>query len=197
MARFEGIASIRRALSMPNGTALLDIKPDGSQWRWATVPADRARMAMACGIAAITGGWKLYVSLPDDPMSNALEIVGLSKTADRAEPAGEAPKALLHVVVSPPPHTRTPDTYTVKVTDSSATPVEQATVTLHNYSSNGADDVHTQNTDGAGVATFPNETLRSKTTTRPIGEGERVTTVTPPKLTVYKDGFDTVRINLL
>jgi len=196
MARFEGLASIRRVLNMPNGTALLDIRPDGSQWRWTTVPADRARIALACGIAAISGGWKLYVSLPDDPLSNALEIVGLSKTLDR-EPAGATPGLLLHVVVTPAPHAGGPVTYIVKVTDASASPVDQATVRLHNYTATGADDVQTHNTDGSGEATFANVTLRSKTTINRIVEGERITTVTPPKLMVHKDGFDTVNLNLL
>ena len=83
MARFDGGASIRRALSMPNGNAQLDIKPDGLDWQWSYVPPERAREALACGLAAISGGWKLYVSLPDDPNSNVLEIIGLTKTPDR------------------------------------------------------------------------------------------------------------------
>ena len=197
MARFEGLASVRRALSMPDGTALIDIKPDGSQWRWASVPSGRARVALACGIAAISGGWKLYVSLPDDPTSNALEIIGLSKTIDRTEAATSAPGLLLHVKITPAPHTGAQPNYTVTVSDSSATPVEQAAVKLHNYTATGADDIQTHNTDGTGAANFANVTLRSKTTIVRLPEGERVTTVTPPKLTVSKDGFDTVNLNLL
>jgi hypothetical protein len=80
MARFEGLASIRRALSMPNGNAQLDIRPDGRDWQWTSVPPKRAHEALACGLSAISGGWKLYVSLPDDPNSNSLEIVGLTNT---------------------------------------------------------------------------------------------------------------------
>ena len=200
MARYEGTASIRRALSMPNGTALLDIKPDGSQWRWASVPAARSRVALACGLAAISGGWKLYVSLPNDPTSNELEIVGLSNTADRLEAAGTAPGPILHVAISPAPRAGTNLTYTVTVTDASATPVEQAAVTLHNYTANDADDRQTHNTDASGIATFANVTLRSKTTTKTVrvGEDERITTttVTPPDLSVSKSGFDTVKITL-
>ena len=81
MARFEGQASIRRALSWPDGGASLDIKPDGLDWQWTTVAPSRAREALACGIAAISGGFKLYVSLPDDPNSQALEIIGLTNSA--------------------------------------------------------------------------------------------------------------------
>jgi hypothetical protein len=197
MARFEGLASIRRALSMPDGSALLDVRPDGSQWRWASVPIDRARIALACGIAALTGGWKLYISLPDDPTSGVLEIVGLSKTIDRPEAAGvgPAPGMLLHVKITPTPKAGTQHTYTVSVTDSSATPVEQAAVTLHNYRNN-ADDIHRANTDQAGVATFAKLALHLKTTTRRV-EGELFTTVTSPKLTVSKDGFDTVNLTVL
>src|SRR5215211_146683 len=86
MARFEGLASIRRALSMPDGGALLDIKPDSLNWQWAQVSAGRAREALACALAAMDGRWKMYVSLPDDPNSNVLEIVGLSRTPDQPEP---------------------------------------------------------------------------------------------------------------
>src|SRR4249920_2747340 len=161
MARFEGYASIRRALHRPDGTALLDIKPDDSQWRWAVVPADRARPALAVGIAAISGGWKMYISLPDDPTSNMLEIVGLSRNADRPEAAGATPgAAVLHVEITPAPKS-TVQSYTVKVTDASATPVEQATVILHNYTSSGAADTQTRSTDAAGAAHFDNVTLRS------------------------------------
>jgi hypothetical protein len=80
MARYEGPASIRRVLSLPNGGADLDIRPDGLNWQWTHVPPERAREALACGLAAISGGWKVYVSLPDDPNSNSLEIVGLTNT---------------------------------------------------------------------------------------------------------------------
>jgi hypothetical protein len=80
MARFEGLASVRRALSMPDGNAVLDIRPDGLDWQWTSVPPERAREALACALSAISGGWKLYVTLPDDSNSNTLEIVGLSNT---------------------------------------------------------------------------------------------------------------------
>jgi hypothetical protein len=203
MARYEGNASIRRALSMPDGTALLDIRPDGSEWRWASVPADGARVAVAFGIAAISGGWKLYISLPDDPTSGALEIIGLSNVRDRPDPAGAAPGLVLHVVIAPGPRAAARQTYTVTVTDSSATPVDQAVVTVNNFTAAGADDPHTQNTLN-GIATFANLTLRSRTAKQQIvtgtgrdREGEIVLVVTPPKLTVAKDGYDTVARNLL
>lgn len=86
MARYEGLAAIRRALSMPNGEAWLDIKPDGLNWQWSQVPPDRARQALAIALTAIDGRWKLYISLPDNPESNVLEIVGLSNTPDQPEP---------------------------------------------------------------------------------------------------------------
>lgn len=199
MARFEGVASIRRALSMPDGTALLDIKPDGSQWRWTSVPADRARVALACGLAAISGGWKLYVSLPDDPNSNVLGIVGLSKTLDRPESPGatSGPGLLLNVKTTFRPARGGQRTFVVTVSDSSTTPVEQAAVVLHNYTATGGDDVQTRNTDGNGSANFANITLRSKTTVVRLPEGERVTTLTPPTLTVSKAGFDTDNRNLM
>ena len=203
MARYEGTASIRRALSMPDGTALLDIQPDGSQWRWASIPAASARVAIALGIAAISGGWKLYISLPDDPTSSALEIVGLTNTRDQPASVSTAPGLVLHVRISPAPREGTRLTYTVTVTDASATPVDQAAVILLNYAVSGADEIHRQNTTG-GIATFPNITLRSKTVKQSVTtgsgrdrEGEMITVVTPPKLGVSKDTYDAVHMNLL
>jgi hypothetical protein len=74
---------------------------------------------------------------------------------------------------------------------------------LHNYAVNGANEIHTQNTVG-GNTTFQNVTLRSKTGQRFVitsdgrdREGEWITVVTPPNLTVSKDSYDTVRRNLL
>lgn len=201
MARFEGTASIRRALSMPDGTAMLDIRPDGSQWRWASVPVSGARAGLAVGLTAISGAWKLYISLPDDPTSNALEIVGLTNTRDPPDTAGTTPGAILHVTISPAPREGTQLAYTVTVMDASATPVEQAAVSLHNFTASGADDIHTQSTV-AGKATLQNITLHSKRITDTIGGGgdgplHQITIVTRPNLTVSKDGFATVQMNLL
>lgn len=83
MSRFEGHASVRRVLSRAWGNADLDIKPEGLDWQWSTVPPERAREALAIGLTAISGGWKLYISLPDDPNSNVLETVGLVRDPDR------------------------------------------------------------------------------------------------------------------
>jgi hypothetical protein len=86
MARYEGLASVRQVWSLPKGGALLDIKPEAMNWQWAQVSPDRARQALAIALTAIDGRWKLYISLPDDPESNLLEVIGLSRTADRPEP---------------------------------------------------------------------------------------------------------------
>jgi hypothetical protein len=86
MARYEGLASVRQVWSLPKGGALLDIKPEAMNWQWAQVSPDRARQALAIALTAIDGRWKLYISLPDDPESNMLEVIGLSRTADRPEP---------------------------------------------------------------------------------------------------------------
>jgi hypothetical protein len=200
MARYEGTASIRRALSMPDRTALLDIRPEGSQWRWAAVPVAGAHAALACGIAAISGGWKLYISLPDDPTSNALEVVGLTNTRDRPDAGGSPAAMVLHMAISPPPRGGISLTFTVKVTDGSATPVAQAAVSLHNFTAGGADEMHTQSTLADGSATFPNITLNSLRVTETINENGRnrtTTLVTFPSLTASKDGYDTVTMNLL
>ena len=82
MARYEGEGSIRRALTMPWGVTQLDIRPDGQDWHWYVSTQDRAREALACALTAISGGWKVYISLPDDATSNVLEIIGVSKTRD-------------------------------------------------------------------------------------------------------------------
>src|SRR5512132_1445626 len=126
MARYEGLASIRRALSMPNGNAQLDIHPDGQDWQWSVVPPDRAREALACGLAAIAGGWKVYVSLPDDQNSNVLEIIGLTNTADRGVVSPPAPglKALaVRVTPSPVPVNRAVSVLFVATDATSGTPV--------------------------------------------------------------------------
>jgi len=83
MARYDGEGSIRRALSMPGGITQLDIRPDGQVWAWYVTTPDRAREALACGLAAISGGWKVWIRLPDDPRSNVLEVIGLVKTRDQ------------------------------------------------------------------------------------------------------------------
>jgi hypothetical protein len=186
---------------MPDGSALLDIRPDGAQWRWASVPVANARVGLAVGIAAISGGWKVYISLPDDPTSNALEIIGLAKTRDPPDSAGTPAGLILHVSVSPTPREGTQANYTVAVTDASATPIDQAVVSLHNFTAAGADEMHTQNT-AAGRAVFQNITLHSKRTTDTIGGGgdgpvRQITIVTRPSLAVTKDGFASVQMNLL
>jgi hypothetical protein len=80
MARFDGEAAIRRVISTQSGQAMLDVRPDGQDWMWTFVPADRAREAIACGLTAISGGWKMYLTLPDDATSFTLESFGISKT---------------------------------------------------------------------------------------------------------------------
>jgi hypothetical protein len=83
MARYEGEGTIRRALSLPDGRAQLDIRPDGQNWHWYFSTPARGREALACGLTAISGGWKVYISLPDDPNVDVLEIFGVAKTRDQ------------------------------------------------------------------------------------------------------------------
>jgi hypothetical protein len=85
VSRFQGEASVRRAFigSDDAAVAVLSLKPDGLDWQWYHSPPGRGREALACALAAISGGWKLYIALPDDPNSIVLEIVGLAKTPDR------------------------------------------------------------------------------------------------------------------
>jgi hypothetical protein len=202
MARFEGTASIRRALSMPDGSAQLDIKPDGRDWQWSFVPPDRARVALAVGIAAITGGWKLYLSLPDDTNSNLLEVIGLSKTLDRPEPPAPPPNTTpghLNVAIAPTPVQNIQHVYTVTVTDSATgDPVSQADVTLQNYAIGEVPEtIGPARTDANGQAAL-DVTLRPKITYKVIpGDHERIRVFTSPKLSVSATGFAPLALSLL
>jgi hypothetical protein len=60
----------------------LDIKPTGLGWQWAHAPTGQSREALAVALAAISGGWKLYLALPDDANSIVLDFVGLAKEPD-------------------------------------------------------------------------------------------------------------------
>jgi hypothetical protein len=83
MSRFDGVGSIRRALSMPGGITQLDLKPDGADWQWCTSTPDRAREALACGLSAIATGKKVWLRLPDDKTSQVLEVIGLTADPDQ------------------------------------------------------------------------------------------------------------------
>jgi hypothetical protein len=67
---------------MPTGIAQLDIRPDHQEWHWYVSTPDRSREALACGLTAMSGGWKASISLPDDPNSNVLEIIGVTNKRD-------------------------------------------------------------------------------------------------------------------
>lgn len=82
MSRFDGHASVRRVYVNSAGTTVLDIKPDGLDWFWASGPTDHSREALAVALAAMSAGWKLWVTLPDDPASTTLENVGMTKVPD-------------------------------------------------------------------------------------------------------------------
>lgn len=82
MARFDGYASIRRVYVNSGGQTVLDIKPDGLDWFWAAGPANHSREALAVALAAMSAGWKLWITLPDDAGSNVLENVGMTKAPD-------------------------------------------------------------------------------------------------------------------
>ncbi len=83
MARFDGYASIRRAITFPNGVVRLDLKPDGMDWSWYDAAPDHRRECLAVAIAALSGGWKVALVLPDDPGSGTIEAFGLTNSPDR------------------------------------------------------------------------------------------------------------------
>ena len=63
------VASFRRVCVNSSDQTVLDIKPDGLDWFWSIGPEDQARKALAVALAAMSAGWKLWVTLPDDPGS--------------------------------------------------------------------------------------------------------------------------------
>lgn len=203
MARFEGTASIRRALSLPDGRAQLDIKPDGLDWQWSFVPAERARPALALAIAAISGGWKLYLSLPDDVNSPVLEVIGLSNTPDRPTASAGSPGSTahgrLHVTISPTPQMGMQHVYTVTVKDSSTNkaPEPPAAVTLHNFTQHGAPAPKGPlQTNVSGEVPLDNVALYPRITWRGYGDNrERV--FVSPTLEVTADGYAPVSLTLL
>lgn len=82
MSRYEGSAAIRRVYTSASGVTVLDVNPTGLGWQWALAPTGQDREALAIALAAMTGGWRLYLALPDNAASNVLDLVGLTKEAD-------------------------------------------------------------------------------------------------------------------
>jgi hypothetical protein len=105
----------------------------------------------------------------------------------------------LHAAVVPTPQDSTQRAYTVTVTNAdTGTPVNQASVTLHNFTTTGkVQTVGPLPTDASGAVTF-NVALRPKITYQvdPI-EHDRTRVFVPPTLTVSKAGFDTISLTLL
>jgi hypothetical protein len=78
------------------------------------------------------------------------------------------------------------------------TPVAQADVTLHNFTTNGtAQAVGPLQTNTSGQVTF-NVALHPKISFKTIpGDHERVRVFAPPTLTVFKTGFNSLTLTLL
>jgi hypothetical protein len=119
--------------------------------------------------------------------------------ADLFGPAVTPMPGHLHAAVVPTPQDSTQRAYTVTVTNAdTGTPVNQASVTLHNFTTTGTvQTVGPLPTDASGAVTF-NVALRPKITYQvdPI-EHDRTRVFVPPTLTVSKAGFDTISLTLL
>jgi hypothetical protein len=119
--------------------------------------------------------------------------------ADLFGPAVNPIPGHLHAAVSPTPHAGTKRTYTVTVTNAdTGTPVNQASVTLRNFTTAGAvQTVGPLQSDTSGTVTF-NVALRPKITYQvdPISH-DRTRVFVPPTLTASKAGFDTISLTLL
>jgi len=119
--------------------------------------------------------------------------------ADLVGPAISPIPGRLQATVSPAPQAGIQRVYTVTVTNAATTtPVDQADVTLHNFTANGvAQTAGPFQTNASGQATF-NVALHPKITfqVNPIGH-ERIRVFAPPTLTVSKTGFNTISLRLL
>lgn len=126
--------------------------------------------------------------------------MGLSLVlADLLGPAISPIPGNLHATVSPAPKAGGQRVYTATVTNSATgTPINQADVTLHNYTASGiAQTVGPLQTNTSGQVTF-NVALHPKITFQvtPI-DHERVRVFFPPTLAISKAGFNTISLRLL
>jgi hypothetical protein len=126
--------------------------------------------------------------------------LGLSLVlADLFGPAISPIPGNLHAGVSPVPQAGGQRVYTATVTNSATgTPINQADVTLHNYTASGtAQTVGPLQTNTSGQVSF-NVALHPKITFQVIPiDHERVRVFSPPTLTVSKAGFNTINLRLL
>ena len=145
------------------------------------------RITVAAPSGGGTGGINLQLAISD--------LFGAAITA--------VPRTLA-VTITPAPQVTVTHTYVVTVTDAlTGSPVPMATVTLRNYSADGALTTTANTTDAAGHATFT-VSLHFKRTyviviTKDDGrpEREREEVLLPPTLTVDASGFNSVRLTLL
>jgi hypothetical protein len=120
--------------------------------------------------------------------------------ADLLGPAITPIPGNLHAAVSPAPQAGSQHAYTVTVTNTATgTPINQASVTLLNYTANGTAQTMGPFQTSASGQTLPfNVALQSKITYQVIPDsGERVRVFHPPTLTVSKAGFTTINVRLL
>ena len=101
--------------------------------------------------------------------------------------------------MSPTPRANTPLSYTVTVTNSATgTPVPQASVVIHNFTSTGVQNLGPLPTDATGKTQPFTATLRPRISFRvdPVTH-ERERIFVSPTLTVSADGFTPITLTLL
>ncbi len=119
--------------------------------------------------------------------------------ADLLGPAVTPIPKRLNATVKPAPQAGTQHAYTVTVSEAATgTPIDQAAVTLHNFTTSGAPQpVGPLQTNTSGQVTF-NVALHPKITIQVVPTThERIRVFAPPTLTVSKAGFNTLTLRLL
>jgi len=133
----------------------------------------------------VTPGTIVLALVIADLFGKALEVIVIPKD--------------FHATVAPQPVAGAQRMYRITVTDAATGhPVDQAAVTLHNFTTNGDPvTVALGSTDSSGQVPC-NEVLRPKITYRiAVGDHERLPVFASPILTVTKGGFNSLTVRLL
>jgi len=145
--------------------------------------------------SSVISARRVVVTPPGPAAAIRLSLV----LADLPGPAITPLPRNLNARVAPPPVSGSQRVYTVTVTDAStAAPIDQADVRLHNFATDGtAQTVGPLQTNASGEVMF-DVALRPKISVQIIREErERVRVFFPPTLTVAKAGFNTLTLRLL
>lgn len=145
--------------------------------------------------SSVISARRVAVTAPGPAAAIRLSVV----LADLLGPAITPLPRNLNASVAPQPVAGSQRVYTVTVTDAvTAAPIDQADVTLHNFTTGGtAQTVGPLQTSASGQVPF-DVALRPKISVHIIREEhERVRVFVPPTLTVAKAGFNALTLRLL